>query len=233
MKGKKNSVNSNESRSVNGWLSDILQKVSRGELPVAQAVAELSNLPYEEMSFAKLDHHRSLRTGFPEVVFGKGKTDEQIALVASRLISHSSKLLVTQASPGAFEAVQADLKDAIYNPVARTITVNRSKNQKLQPGVTIVTGGTADIPVAEEAAVTAELMGNRVEKVFDVGVAGIHRLLDKLSLLRRSRVVVAVAGMEGALPSVLGGLLSVPVIAVPTSTGYGPISTDWPAVDHA
>jgi pyridinium-3,5-biscarboxylic acid mononucleotide synthase len=210
-----------EKPAIQDWLTGILQQVKSGDMTIEKAVGDLRVLPYEDLDFAKLDHHRSMRTGFPEVVFGRGKTIEQIATISERLISRSQKLLVTHASAEAYSAVRSCIADAHYNPASRTIVVNRAKNEKLKGGITVVTGGTADIPVAEEAAVTAELMGNRVEKVFDVGVAGIHRLLDQLPLLRASRVLVVAAGMEGALPSVVGGLVSMPVIAIPTSTGYG------------
>ena len=221
MKQKPQATSSKKTPAINEWLTGIMNKVKTGDLSIDRAVSELSVLPYEDLDFAKLDHHRSVRTGFPEVIFGRGKTVEQIAAVAERLLAHSQKLLVTQASPEAFTAVKQQIKDAKYNPASRTIVVNRVKKEILRPGVAVVTGGTADIPVAEEAAVTAELMGNQVEKVFDVGVAGLHRLLDKLPVLREARVLVVAAGMEGALPSVIGGLMSVPIIAVPTSTGYG------------
>jgi pyridinium-3,5-biscarboxylic acid mononucleotide synthase len=203
------------------WLLDILEKVKSGNLSVQKAVRELSQLPYEDMDFARIDHHRELRTGFPEVVFGQGKTDEQIVEISERLLARSDKLLVTHTSPEAYQALKNKIEDAVYNTTSATIVVDRSKKSVHKPGITVVTGGTADIPVAEEAAITAELMGNQVEKVFDVGVAGIHRLLDKLPLLRKSRVLIVVAGMEGALPGVIGGLISIPIIAVPTSVGYG------------
>jgi hypothetical protein len=203
------------------WLAHILERVKSGDLPVAQALQELSILPYEELSFAKIDHHRAIRVGFPEVILGTGKTIEQIVTIASRLFARSEKLLITHAGPDVFDAVKAIIKEATYNPTSKTIVVNRRQGILPRQGITVVTGGTADIPVAEEAAVTAELMGNKVEKIFDVGVAGIHRLLDKLPQLRKARVLVVVAGMDGILPSVLGGLVSVPVIAVPTSIGYG------------
>jgi pyridinium-3,5-biscarboxylic acid mononucleotide synthase len=206
---------------VNDWLARTLQKVKTGEISVSQAIQELSVLPYEDLDFAKVDHHRGMRTGFPEVVFGRGKTVEQIVTIAQRLIARSDRVLVTRADEVAFQAVKEKITDAVYNPAARTIVVNRKQERTLVPGVAVVTGGTADIPIAEEAAVTAELMGNQVDKVFDVGVAGLHRLLDKLSRLRQARVLVVVAGMEGALPSVVGGLVSAPIIAVPTSVGYG------------
>jgi len=203
------------------WLSDTLSRVKSGELSVAAAARELSVLPYEELTFAKVDHHRNMRTGFPEVIFGRGKTTEQIVAIALRLAAHSDKILVTHAVPEAYQAVKEKITDAVYYPAGRAIVVNRMKKQPLRPGIVVVTGGTADIPVAEEAAVTAELMGNQVDKIFDIGVAGIHRLLDKLPQIREANVLVVVAGMEGALASVVGGLVSVPVIAVPTSVGYG------------
>jgi pyridinium-3,5-biscarboxylic acid mononucleotide synthase len=203
------------------WVRSILQKVKSGELSLAEATRELSALPYEELAYAKIDHHRHLRTGFPEVIFGAGKTVEQIVNIATRLVARSERLLVTRAGPEAYAAVKESIPDAVYNPLSKTIVVNRMSRTALQTGIVVVTGGTADIPVAEEAAVTAELMGNDVARVFDVGVAGLHRLLDKLPGLRDARVLVVVAGMEGALPSVLGGLVAVPIVAVPTSTGYG------------
>ena len=206
---------------VQEWLLRTLDKVKSGDMSTEEALQELSILPYEDLSFAKVDHHRNMRVGFPEVIFGRGKTIEQIVVIAERLVARSDKVLVTHASPEAYKAVRDKISDALYNPVSRTIVVNRQQKTVLIPGVAVVTGGTADIPVAEEAAVTAELMGNKVEKIFDVGVAGLHRLLDKLPQLRQAKVLVVVAGMEGALPSVVGGLVSAPIIAVPTSVGYG------------
>ena len=213
---------SSDSKAVTSdWLARTLERVKSGEISVNQAVEELSVLPYEDLSFAKLDHHRGMRVGFPEVIFGRGKSVEQIATIAERLIARSDTVLVTRAAEDAFQAVKEKIPDAVYNPAARTIVVNRRRNRVLVPGVAVVTGGTADIPIAEEAAVTSELMGNQVERIFDVGVAGLHRLLDKLPQLRRASVLVVVAGMEGALPSVVGGLVAAPIIAVPTSVGYG------------
>jgi NCAIR mutase (PurE)-related protein len=182
---------------------------------------QLANLPYEELGFAKLDHHRALRRGFPEVVFGPGKTAEQIALIVERLASSSDKVLVTKVAEECFDTVYQHTPDAAYHPVARAITVNTAKDTVLRPGIMVLSGGTADIPIAEEAALTAELMGNEVERSYDVGIAGVHRLLDHLPRLRQAKVLVVVAGMEGALPSVVSGLVSTPVIAVPTSVGYG------------
>ena len=202
------------------WLLQTLEHVKSGELSPLQAVEELKILPYEELVSAKPDHHRSLRLGFPEVIFGRGKTLEQIVTIAERLAAHSGRLLITRVSPETFSAVKEKIPDVTYNPLAMSIFLNR-KQTTPRPGIAVVTGGTADIPVAEEAAVTAEMMGNKVERVYDVGVAGIHRLLDKLPQLRKARVIIAVAGMEGALPGVISGLIPIPIIAVPTSVGYG------------
>jgi len=202
------------------WLLQTLERVKSGELSPGQAVEELSVLPYEELVCAKLDHHRTLRLGFPEVIFGPGKTVEQIVTIAERLAARSGRLLVTRVSQETFNAVKERIPDVTYNSLSSSIYLNR-RQSPARPGITVLTGGTADIPVAEEAAVTAELMGNKVERLYDVGVAGIHRLLDKLPQLRKARVIVAVAGMEGALASVIGGIVPIPIIAVPTSVGYG------------
>ena len=186
-------------------------------------IARLIDLPFEDLDFAKVDHHRALRKGFPEVIFGQGKTPEHIASISEALLRRSDRLLVTRASPDAFDAVIEKVPEARYEQMARCIVVdNRPESERVQtPGVLVVCAGTADLPVANEAVVTAEIMGCDVERVFDVGVAGLHRLLAQMPSLQRARVVVAVAGMEGALPSVVGGLVQVPVIAVPTSIGYG------------
>ncbi len=202
-------------------LSQLLARVKSGEVSVDDALAQLANLPYEDLGFAKLDHHRALRRGFPEVVFGPGKTAEQVATIVERLASHADKVLVTKVAEECFNAVRQHTPDAEYHPIARAITVNRAKDAPRRRGIMVLSGGTADITVAEEAALTAELMGNQVERSYDVGVAGVHRLLDHLPRLRQAKVVVVVAGMEGALPSVASGLVAVPVIAVPTSVGYG------------
>ena len=178
-------------------------------------------MPYRDLGFARVDHHRALRKGFPEVVYGQGKTPEQVAKLAATILEGTDRLLVTRVAPEVFATVEAEIPDATYDELARTIVVDRREKRKLIPGVVIASGGTSDGPVAQEAAVTAELMDCRVERLLDVGVAGIHRLFDKLDLLQGARVVVAIAGMEGALPSVIGGLVKAPVIAVPTSVGYG------------
>ena len=201
-------------------LRELLEGVAAGTTSIEAATESLRLLPYEDIGFAKIDHHRALRDSLPEVILGEGKTPEQVAEIARRLAEQAGRVLVTRAPVEAFEAVRKALPDATYHETARCITFDRRPEPK-QPGVTVLCGGTADLPVAEEAAVTAELMGNTIERVYDVGVAGIHRLLDHLPALVQARAIVAVAGMEGALPSVVGGLVAVPVIAVPTSVGYG------------
>ena len=178
-------------------------------------------LPFEDLDFAKIDHHRTLRKGFPEVVYGPGKTSKQLIEIVSSLYAQSSKILVTRTNMDEFLKVQEVIPQVEYNHIANAIIVDREGDQERLPGVTVISAGTGDLAVAEEAAITAELMGNEVQRIWDVGVAGIHRLLSYLPVLSESKVVVAVAGMDGALPSVLSGLLSVPIIAVPTSVGYG------------
>lgn len=200
----------------------LLQQVQTGQLDVESALAELRTLPYENLDcFATIDHHRALRNGFPEVVFGQGKQPEQVVAIARRLIERSDKVLVTRVDPAMAEIVCAELPELTYHPLPRVLVLDRAAPAEKHPGILVITAGTADMPVAEEAATTAELMDNEVERIFDVGVAGIHRLLDQVERLWRARVIVVVAGMDGALPSVVGGLVSVPVIAVPTSVGYG------------
>lgn len=200
----------------------LLEQVSSGLLDVEQAVNQLRELPYENVgNFAHLDHHRALRTGFPEVVFGQGKTPEQVIKIVERLASRNDRVLVTRVTPEMNEAVSPLFPDIVYHPLARVLVLDRSSERILKPGVLVATAGTADVPVAEEAAITASLMGSQVERIFDVGVAGIHRLLNQVNRLHQARVIVVVAGMDGALPSVVGGLVSAPVIAVPTSVGYG------------
>ena len=189
---------------------------------VGEAVEKLRTLPFEDLGFAKVDHHRAIRTGFPEVVYAPGKTPEQLARIAERIADTSSKVLITRAEADAYERVRDALPEARYSEAAKAIVVDRSiEDAAPVAGVLTVAAGTSDLPVAEEAALTAELMGNSVERLWDVGIAGVHRLLENLPLLREARVIVAVAGMEGALPSLVGGLVSSPVIAVPTSVGYG------------
>lgn len=198
----------------------MLTSVKAGELSIDKAIVQLGNLPYEEVGFAKLDHHRNLRRGFPEVVFSQGKTVEQITTITQKLAASTEKVLVTRASSEVFNAVSAIVREATYNTSAKTIIINRSKTPK-HKGIAIVSAGTSDIPVAEEAAVTAEIMDNNVDRIYDVGVAGIHRLFDHMPRIRDAKVIIVIAGMDGALPSVVSGLVAAPVIAVPTSNGYG------------
>jgi hypothetical protein len=199
----------------------LLSQVREGQLGIEDALSRLRYLSYENLGFARIDHHRALRQGFPEVIFGEGKTIEQVATIAEKMVVNCDRLLVTRVSQECFEVVQERIPQAVYNPVASAIIVNCAAERPSQPGLMIISAGTADLPVAEEAAITAELMGNVVERAFDVGVAGLHRLLDLLPSLQQAKVIVVVAGMDGVLPSVIGGLVSVPVIAVPTSVGYG------------
>ena len=202
-------------------LRAVLEDLKRGKLDVDEVVSRLRDFPYEDLDFAKVDHHRAIRQGFPEVVFGQGKTPEHIAAISSSVLSRSDRLLVTRASEDAFAATVAAVPDARYDAMARCIVVDRRDDKTGVPGVAVLCAGTADLPVATEAAITAELMGCEVQRISDVGVAGLHRLLDHLPRLRECRALVVAAGMEGALPSVVGGLVDIPIIAVPTSVGYG------------
>jgi pyridinium-3,5-biscarboxylic acid mononucleotide synthase len=201
-------------------LKELLEAIRDGAVPIDEALERLRSLPYEDVGFASLDHHRALRKGFPEVVLGEGKTPEQTAAIAERLAAHSERMLITRASVEMYQAVKERVPDAVYNQAARAVTLDRSQEAR-RPGIAVCCAGTSDVSVAEEAAVTAELMGSVVDRMFDVGVAGLHRLLDKMERLRAAKALVVVAGMEGALPSVVAGLVSAPVIAVPTSVGYG------------
>ena len=201
----------------------LLSRLRAGRTDVDQAVAALRSLPFEDIGFAKIDHHRSLRKGLGEVVYCEGKTPEQAAEIVKRLRANNPVVLATRASPGHFEAISRVAGDAVYHEVARVIVVGKmpKPGRSKRRAVVVVSAGTADQAVAEEAALTAEAMGARVERVYDVGVAGVHRLLRYQAKLAQAGAVVAVAGMEGALPSVVGGLTGAPVIAVPTSVGYG------------
>ena len=203
----------------------MLDDVRSGRLTAADAASSIANAmrsaPFDDVGFARIDTHRHLRQGFPEVILGLGKTPAQIATLAERIASGGQTLLVTRATPEAADAVAAEVPQATYDPVSRTISL---RQDDVAPGVgtvLIVCAGTSDLPVAEEAAVTADLMGNTVDRLHDVGVAGIHRLLSEHARLSAARVLIVVAGMEGALPSVVAGLVRAPVIAVPTSVGYG------------
>src|SRR5215213_7254799 len=209
----------------NRELKDLLVRLARGEVDTATAKGRLLDAlraqPFEDLGFARVDHHRSLRHGFPEVILGLGKTPAQIAAIASGIVSRGSTLLVTRASQVAFEAVRGVVPGATYYPDAALITFRQNDVTPGKGTIVVAAAGTSDLGVAEEAALTAELMGNEVARVYDVGVAGIHRLLGERERLAAARVIIVVAGMEGALPSVVAGLVDVPVIAVPTSIGYG------------
>jgi NCAIR mutase (PurE)-related protein len=206
-------------------LQDLLDRVRRGDVdPSAAAGVILTALraaPFEDLGYARVDTHRELRQGFPEVILGLGKTPAQIAGIAEKLVARGQALLITRADAQAFEAVRARVPGVTYHETARAITLAQGQVPEGKGTILIACAGTSDLPVAEEAAVTLDLMGNRLDRLYDVGVAGLHRLLSEQVRLQAARVIVVVAGMEGALPSVVAGLVNVPVIAVPTSVGYG------------
>jgi NCAIR mutase (PurE)-related protein len=203
-------------------IRSLLEDLRDGRTTVDSALSSLRELPFEDIGFARVDHHRALRQGAAEVVLGQWKTAEQIVGILRSIVDRGQNALVTRVAPDSARTIQGQIPDAVYDPSARTITVERApiRLEGRKP-IAIVTAGTADLPVADEAAVTARMLGNEVLRVTDVGVAGIHRLFDARPTLERAGVVIVVAGMEGALPSVLGGLLRQPLIAVPTSVGYG------------
>jgi len=206
-------------------LQSLLEEVRAGRTGTADAARRvldaMSAAPFHDLGFARVDTHRHLRQGFPEVVLGLGKTSSQIAAIAGSIAGRGHSLLVTRATPEAYAAVRAVVPDAVYSETARAIVASRGEIRAGTGTVLVVCAGTSDLPVAEEAAVTAEVMGSTVERLYDVGVAGLHRLLSEHERLRAARVLIVVAGMEGALPSVIAGLVEAPVIAVPTSIGYG------------
>jgi hypothetical protein len=202
-------------------LRKLFDSVRRRRLSPDEAVRRLRHLPFEDLGFAKVDHHRALRVGIPEVVLAEGKTPAQVAKIFQRLARHGHNVLATRATRSHYVAVRKTVRKSEYEELARAIVLRRDPKHYGKGTIAVVSAGTGDIPIAEEAVVTAELMGNRVEHLYDVGVAGIHRLLAHRASLTRARVVIVCAGMEGALPSVVGGLVGVPVIAVPTSVGYG------------
>jgi pyridinium-3,5-biscarboxylic acid mononucleotide synthase len=199
----------------------LLQRVEAGELPSTEALEKLANLPFEDTGFAKIDHHRSLRLGLPEVIYSAGKTPDQVAEIFARMALAGGDVIATRADAKVWQAVSQMIPASRYHVDARIIGLRQSEALRSMGPVAVLCAGTSDIPVAEEAAVTAEYLGVRVDRVFDVGVAGLHRLLAQRETLARARAVIVCAGMEGALPSVVGGLVAAPVIAVPTSIGYG------------
>jgi NCAIR mutase (PurE)-related protein len=202
-------------------LEEVLKNVHARRLSPEKALQSLTDYPYQDLGFAKVDHHREVLKGYPEIVYGPGKTPDQIVRIAREIIRKGSNLLITRVEPQVYARIKGRLKGTNYNPAARTVTFRQKRAQAGVGKVAVITAGTSDIPVAEEAAVTAEILGNDVERIYDVGVAGLHRLLCQYDKIRRARVIITVAGMEGALPSVVAGLVRVPVIAVPTSVGYG------------
>jgi len=207
---------------INREILNLLRRYKAGEIQEKTIIAKLKNLSFESLGFAKIDHHRAIRKGFPEVIFCEGKTSVQVAKISRKIVDNGNNLLATRAIPDDYEEVKKVIPGAVYNKIGRVITYEVKKQKRTSKKIiVIVSAGTSDIPIAEEAAVTAYIMGNRVEKVFDVGIAGVHRLLNYMDMLNRASVVIVVAGMEGALASVIGGLIDKPVIAVPTSVGYG------------
>jgi NCAIR mutase (PurE)-related protein len=202
-------------------LRELLEQVAASEVDIDEAVAELRTLPFEDLGMAQLDHHRLLRTGFPEVIYCAGKTPDQVAQIVERLAERSSQVLGTRAGLSHYEAARTRVEDLSYHEAARCIWLDREPDRPRHEGAIIVAAGTSDLPVVEEAALTLDLMGHRPRRLVDVGVAGLHRLLPHIQTIQEANVVVVVAGMEGALASVIGGLTDAPVIAVPTSVGYG------------
>lgn len=202
-------------------IKKLFDQVKRGKLSPDEAVQQLRHLPFEDLGFANVDHHRTLRVGMPEVIFGPGKAAQQFAEIFARLARRGHNVLATRVSPEQFRAVKRRFRKAEMHELARAVTLTRDETAYGKGKIVVVSAGTSDIAVAEEAVVTAQVMGNEVQHLYDVGVAGIHRLLARREVLTEARVVVVCAGMEGALPSVVGGLVGVPVIAVPTSVGYG------------
>lgn len=202
-------------------LKQLFDDVRRGKLSSDEAVQKLRHLPFEDLGFANIDHHRALRVGMPEVIFGPGKSPEHLTEIFTRLAKRGHNVLATRVTPEQIRAVKRKLRKAEVHELARAITLTRDETIYGKGRIVVVSAGTSDIPVAEEALVTVQIMGNDVQHVYDVGVAGIHRLLARHEVLTQARVVIVCAGMEGALPSVVGGLVGVPVIAVPTSVGYG------------
>jgi pyridinium-3,5-biscarboxylic acid mononucleotide synthase len=202
-------------------LRSLLEEVRTGATDVESALERVRHLPFEDLGFAKVDHHRALRHGIPEVVFGLGKTADHVIAIAGKLLARADNVLITRTSPAMAERVVKELPDAEYFPSSGAIRFWRNRITHGKGKIAVVCAGTSDIPVAEEAQITAEVMGNDVESIHDIGVAGIHRLMSNRARLAEARVVIVCAGMEGALPSAVGGMVSVPVIAVPTSVGYG------------
>jgi pyridinium-3,5-biscarboxylic acid mononucleotide synthase len=199
----------------------LLQRVKDNETEIETAMKIIEDLPYTDLEFAKIDNHREIRVGYPEVIYCEGKTVEQVKSIIEYMLTKDNNILATRANEKMYEAVKTICAEAKYNPMGRTITIRKREEALTDSYIAIISAGTSDLPVVEEAAETAIILGNRVEKIVDVGVAGIHRLFSKMEIIRGAKVVIVIAGMEGALASVIGGLVDKPVIAVPTSVGYG------------
>jgi pyridinium-3,5-biscarboxylic acid mononucleotide synthase len=202
-------------------IEKLLGEIKNGTRTIEEALEVLRTFPYTDLGFARIDHHREIRTGYPEIVYCAGKTNDQVKEIFRVMITKENNVIGTRASKEMFEAVRSIAHDAIFYSEARIISVQKKKPEAPESRIAVITAGTSDIPVAEEAAITAELLGNEVVRIYDAGVAGIHRLVDKLPAIRSCKVIIVIAGMEGALASVVGGLVDKPVIAVPTSVGYG------------
>jgi NCAIR mutase (PurE)-related protein len=199
----------------------LLKEVKNGHSTIEEALDILKNFPYTDLGFARIDHHREMRTGYPEIIYCAGKSVDQVREIVRVMSEKENNVIGTRANQEMFDAVKSILPEAVYYPVARIISVQKKKPAIPKTRIAVITAGTSDMPIAEEAAITAELLGNNVLRIYDAGVAGIHRLVDKLPEIRNCRVIIVIAGMEGALASVVGGLVDKPVIAVPTSVGYG------------
>ena len=202
-------------------IEKLLKEVKTGDKSVEEALEILKNFPYTDLGFARIDHHREMRTGYPEIIYCAGKTVEQVAAIFGVMYQRENNVIGTRADRKMFDEVKKVIPDAVFHPEARIISIQKKKPSPPDSKIAVITAGTSDMPVAEEAAVTAELLGNKIIRIYDAGVAGIHRLVDKLPEIRTCRVIIVIAGMEGALASVVGGLVDIPVIAVPTSVGYG------------
>ncbi|UCC38681.1 MAG: nickel pincer cofactor biosynthesis protein LarB [Candidatus Aminicenantes bacterium] len=202
-------------------LEDILNKLHRGEITPKNALQILKDFPYQDLSFAKIDHHREIIRGFPEIIYGLGKTDSQISKIAQEILKKGSNLLITKLEPSVFKKIKKKIPKIHYNALAKAAYLKQKKPSLGKGKVIIMTAGTSDIPVAEEAFVTCDILGNEIEKIYDVGVAGLHRLFGEYGKIKEARIIITVAGMEGALPSVVAGITNSPIIAVPTSIGYG------------
>lgn len=202
-------------------IRDLLEGVKNNKVNIDKALEQLEDLPFKDLGFAKIDNHREIRVGYPEVIYCAGKTVEQVKEIVKFMLTKNNNILGTRATEEMFDAVKKICEDAEYNKLGRTITINKKKQPLTESYIAIVAAGTSDLPVVEEAYETARIFGNKVEKITDVGVAGIHRLFSRLDVIRGAKVVIVIAGMEGALASVVGGLVDKPIIAVPTSVGYG------------